>query len=112
MTDKDRQMIDRLSERVAALEAIQRKRAAFWETFWLFVLLATVLAPMVTGALILFGPWVVASIAVGVFVIWQIIARLIRRGGVWLGAASVAYQIVGTIAVVGVIAYVAWGYFN
>jgi hypothetical protein len=29
-----------------------------------------------------------------------------------LGAASVAYQIVGTIAVVGVIAYVAWGYFN
>jgi hypothetical protein len=38
MTTQDQAAIDYLSERVTALEAANRKRAAFWDEFWVWAL--------------------------------------------------------------------------
>jgi hypothetical protein len=111
-TIEERDVVERLSGRVAALEEAQRKRAASWETFWVFAVLLIAVGPMIAGILMLWGPWVVGGLAAAGYAVWQVVAWLLRRGGVWLGAAFVAYQVLGGVAVVAGIAYVGWSHFK
>ena len=110
MTQEERELIERLSDRVATLEFAQRGRKAFWEIFWILLVGAIAVGPFAIGALVFWGPWVVAAIAMFGFAAWQTVAWLIRRGGEWWAWAFVAYQILGSAAAVCIIAYVAWSY--